>query len=144
MPSIVLVHGLKGVDYFNKVAKVNTTETREYIDLANQTDNVYSNAPNKLSAIIKGVNAMDRTGDFISSSSIQKSNIEMETDAVAWNSWAERAKALEDFSDEEYKSRSTVEPGRVSVKQVLPAVQTYTLQENISVTILLADADVNP
>ncbi|EEY63075.1 aldose 1-epimerase, putative [Phytophthora infestans T30-4] len=115
----VQVHGLKGVDYFDKVAKVNATETREYIDFANQTDNVYSNAPNKLSAIIKGVNAVDRT-----------------TDAVVWNPWAERAKAMEDFGDEEYKNMVAVEPGRVSVKQVLPAGQTYTLQETISVTTL--------
>ncbi|KAF4133192.1 Aldose 1-epimerase [Phytophthora infestans] len=137
----VQVHGLKGVDYFDKVAKVNATETREYIDFANQTDNVYSNAPNKLSAIIKGVNAVDRTvtidkGGFISGSSSQKSNIEVETDAVVWNPWAERAKAMEDFGDEEYKNMVAVEPGRVSVKQVLPAGQTYTLQETISVTTL--------
>ncbi|EGZ14814.1 hypothetical protein PHYSODRAFT_507124 [Phytophthora sojae] len=115
----VQVLGLKGVDYYDKVAKVNATETRAYIDFANQTDNVYSNAPNTLHAVIKGVNAVDRT-----------------TDAVVWNPWAERAKAMEDFGDEEYKNMVAVEPGRVSVKQALPAGQTYTLQETISVTTL--------
>ncbi|EGZ14811.1 hypothetical protein PHYSODRAFT_505323 [Phytophthora sojae] len=113
----VQVLGLKGVDYYDKVAKVNATETRAYIDFANQTDNVYSNAPNTLHAVIKGVNAVDRT-----------------TDAVVWNPWADRAKAMEDFGDEEYKNMVAVEPGRVSVKQALPAGQTYTLAESISVT----------
>ncbi|KAG6616263.1 Aldose 1-epimerase [Phytophthora cinnamomi] len=115
----VQVSGLKGVEYYDKVAKVNATETREYIDFASQTDNVYSNAPNTLHAVIKGVNAVDRT-----------------TDAVVWNPWADRAKTMEDFGAEEYKNMVAVEPGRVSVKQALPAGQTYTLQETISVTTL--------
>ncbi|OWZ01255.1 Aldose 1-epimerase [Phytophthora megakarya] len=140
----VQVHGLKGVDYFDKVAKVNTTETREYIDFANQTDNVYSNAPNTVSATIKGVKFVDRTvtvekAGFIGGDSAgqkQSTKTETETDVVVWNPWAERAKAMEDFGDEEYINMVAVEPGRVSQKQPLPAGETYTLQETISVTTL--------
>ncbi|KAL4140733.1 hypothetical protein PRNP1_015013 [Phytophthora ramorum] len=136
----VQVSGLKGVDYYDKVAKANKTETREYIDFAAQTDNVYSNAPNTLAAVIKGVNAVDRTvtvekAGFISGSASQN-NVETETDAVVWNPWADRAKTMDDFGPEEYKHMVAVEPGRVSVKQALPAGQTYTLQETISVTTL--------
>ncbi|GMF44353.1 unnamed protein product [Phytophthora fragariaefolia] len=135
----VQVSGLKGVEYYDKVAKVNATETREYIDFAKQTDNVYSNAPNTLKAVIKGVNAVDRTvtvekDGFISGPGSKA--VKTKTDAVVWNPWADRAKTMDDFGDEEYKNMVAVEPGRVSVKQVLPAGQTYTLQETISVTTL--------
>ncbi|GMF32113.1 unnamed protein product [Phytophthora lilii] len=114
------------------------TETREYIDFANQTDNVYSNAPDRIAAVIKGVNTVDRTvtvekAGFIGGSASQN-NVETQTDAVVWNPWADRAKTMDDFGDEEYKNMVAVEPGRVSVKQALPAGQTYTLQETISVT----------
>ncbi|KAE9288630.1 hypothetical protein PR003_g25756, partial [Phytophthora rubi] len=134
----VQVSGLKGVEYYDKVAKVNATETREYINFANQTDNVYSNAPNTLHAVIKGVNAVDRTVTVQKAGFITNGNkkVETKTDAVVWNPWAERAKAMEDFAPEEYKNMVAVEPGRVSVKQALPAGQTYTLQETISVTTL--------
>jgi glucose-6-phosphate 1-epimerase len=136
----VQVGGLKGVDYYDKVSKTNKTETREVIDFSSQTDSVYSNAPNVLTATIKGINAVDRTvtvekAGFISGSASQK-NVETETDAVVWNPWADRAKTMDDFGDEEYKNMVAVEPGRVSVKQPLPAGQTYTLQETISVTTL--------
>ncbi|KAF4317441.1 hypothetical protein G195_009226 [Phytophthora kernoviae 00238/432] len=139
----VTVKGLKGVDYYDKVAKANLTETREFISFNNQTDNVYSNAPSPLTVNIRGVNNMDRwleiskTG-YISSDSTLSKNVmeavaEIETDAVVWNPWADRAKTMEDFGDEEYKNMVAVEPGRVSEKQKLPAGKTYTLQQSISV-----------
>ncbi|KAE8958298.1 hypothetical protein PF011_g30818, partial [Phytophthora fragariae] len=92
----VQVTGLKGVEYYDKVAKVNATETREYIDFANQTDNVYSNAPNTLRAVIKGVNAVDRTVTIKKSGQIGSGGkaIKTKTDAVVWNPWADRAKAM--------------------------------------------------
>ncbi|EEY59505.1 aldose 1-epimerase, putative [Phytophthora infestans T30-4] len=92
----VAVSGLKGVDYFDQVAK---------------TGNTYLDAPDKIVATIKGT----------------------KTDAVVWNPGAERAKKLEDFGDEEYINMVCVEPGRVSVKQPLPAGHTYTLQQSITV-----------
>lgn len=133
----VQVYGLQNVDYYDKVAKANVTETREFIDFDNQTDNVYSDAPDTINAIIKGVNSVDRTvsitkAGFISGAST-KTNYETETDVVVWNPWDVRAKAMEDFGDEEYKYMVAVEPGRVSVQQALPIGQTYTLQQTISV-----------
>uniref|UniRef100_M4BWV8 glucose-6-phosphate 1-epimerase n=1 Tax=Hyaloperonospora arabidopsidis (strain Emoy2) TaxID=559515 RepID=M4BWV8_HYAAE len=153
----VQVAGLKGVDYFDKVVKTNKTETRELIDFAAQTDNVYRNAPNLISATIKGVNAIDRTvtvkkagiitgGDIEEEDSEEVSGIYLEsgnmsrietwTDCVVWNPWEERAKTMKDFGDEEYKHMVAIEPGRVSEKQVLHADQTYMLQQTISVQAL--------
>uniref|UniRef100_A0AAV1UUN9 glucose-6-phosphate 1-epimerase n=1 Tax=Peronospora matthiolae TaxID=2874970 RepID=A0AAV1UUN9_9STRA len=153
----VQVKGFKGVDYFDKVDKTNKTETRELIDFAAQTDNVYRNAPDLISATIKGVNAIDRTVTVkkegiitvgasqkeksggksgIKNDSDGKKRVKTETDCVLWNPWEERAKAMKDFGDEEYKHMVAIEPGRVSEKQVLPAGQTYTLQQTISVQAL--------
>ena len=151
----VQVKGLKGVEYFDKVSKTNKTETRELIDFSAQTDNVYRNAPDLVSAIIKGVKAIDRTvtvekGGSISGgaggkkkenggkSGINKDStnangVKTETDIVLWNPWAERAAAMEDFVAEEYKNMVAIEPGRVSEKQVLSVGETYTLQQLISV-----------
>ncbi|CAI5737668.1 unnamed protein product [Hyaloperonospora brassicae] len=143
----VQVKGLKGVEYFDKVSKTNETETRELIDFSAQTDNVYRNAPDLVSAIIKGVKAIDRTVTVEKSGSItggagtksgvrdpdEAKGVETETDIVLWNPWAERAATMEDFVAEEYKNMVAIEPGRVSEKQVLPNGQTYTLQQIISV-----------
>ncbi|GMF23525.1 unnamed protein product [Phytophthora fragariaefolia] len=136
----VVVSGFKGVDYYDQVAKVNKTETREYITLNGsvQTGNTYLDAPDQISATIKGINTKDRTvtvqkAGFITGSANQ-GEVKTETDAVVWNPGAERAKKLEDFGDEEYINMVCIEPGRVSVKQPLPAGQTFTLQQNITVT----------
>ncbi|KAL4110145.1 hypothetical protein PRIC1_001838 [Phytophthora ramorum] len=138
----VVVSGLKGVDYFDQVAKVNKTETREFISFNGsvQTGNTYLNAPDQVVATIKGVQFMDRTvtvqkAGFITGDAGQN-QVETQTDAVVWNPGAERAKKLEDFGDEEYINMVAIEPGRVSVKQPLPAGQTFTLQQNITVTTL--------
>ncbi|KAK1934565.1 putative glucose-6-phosphate 1-epimerase [Phytophthora citrophthora] len=137
----VAVSGLKGVDYFDQVAKVNKTETRKSITFVNstaQTGNTYLNAPDKIVATIKGINTKDRSvivqkKAFITGKNGQNA-IKTKTDAVVWNPGAERAKKLEDFGDEEYINMVCVEPGRVSVKQPLPAGKTYTLQQSIAVT----------
>ncbi|KAG7394536.1 hypothetical protein PHYBOEH_005028 [Phytophthora boehmeriae] len=138
----VTVKGLKGVDYYDKVAKANLTETREFISFANQTDNVYSNAPSPLTVNIRGVNNMDRwleisksgyIGNDDTMSDVAEMVAGLPTDVVVWNPWADRAKTMEDFGDEEYKNMVAVEPGRVSEKQKLPAGETYTLQQSISV-----------
>ncbi|KAE8882404.1 hypothetical protein PF005_g7953 [Phytophthora fragariae] len=136
----VVVSGLKGVDYFDQVAKVNKTETREYIALNGsvQTGNTYLDAPDQIVANVKGINTKDHSitvqkAGFISGAANQGA-VKTQTDAVVWNPGAERAKKLEDFGDDEYKNMVCIEPGRVSVKQALPAGQTFTLQQNISVT----------
>ncbi|KAJ8524543.1 hypothetical protein ON010_g16574 [Phytophthora cinnamomi] len=136
----VVVSGLKGVDYFDQVAKVNKTETRDYIRFNGsvQTGNTYLDAPDQILATIKGINTTDRTvtvqkSGFISGSANQ-GDAKTQTDVVLWNPGAERAKKLEDFGDEEYINMVCIEPGRVSVKQALPAGQTYTLQQSILVT----------
>jgi len=134
----VKVSGLKGVDYFDQVAKVNKTETREFISFTNssqQTGNTYLNAPDQIVATVKGVKFVDRSitvqkAGFISA---EQAETKTQTDAVVWNPGADKAKTMGDFAPEEYINMVAIEPGRVSVKQALPAGQTFTLQQNISV-----------
>ncbi|RLN56499.1 hypothetical protein BBJ29_007416 [Phytophthora kernoviae] len=131
----VTVEGLKGVDYFDQFAKVNKTETREYINFDSQIANTYRNAPSTITVTIKGVNTMDRwltveKSGFISNGAHQTA---LETDAVVWNPWIEKSKTMKDFGPEEYINMVAVEPGRISEKQTLGAGEIYTLQQTISV-----------
>ncbi|CAH0485203.1 unnamed protein product [Peronospora farinosa] len=132
-----VVSGLKGVNYFDKVAKVNKTESREYIDFAAETDNVYRNAPDEVQILIDGTNTVQRTVSVRKEGSISSMDnqevLKTKTDLVVWNPWVERAKAMQDFDNEEYKNMVAIEPGRVSEMQPLLAGKTYTLKQSISV-----------
>ncbi|OWZ09615.1 Aldose 1-epimerase [Phytophthora megakarya] len=124
------VAGLADLEYFDKVGQVNKTQTGD-LSITAETDSIYYNAPDTLTVSSKGVNAADRTV------TIKKSGVigteAQATDAVIWNPWVERSKTFKDFGAEEYINMLAVEPGRVSQKQVLPAGQTYTLQQTITV-----------
>ncbi|RLN72287.1 hypothetical protein BBJ28_00010290 [Nothophytophthora sp. Chile5] len=132
----VTVEGLQGLQYYDKVAKMNKTEGHELISFAAQTDSVYTNAPSTLVVNIKGVNAADRIVTIKKAAFIETgtSQLDLNSDAVVWNPWSERAKTMADFGDDEYINMVCVEPGRVSEKQTLPAGQVYTLQEAITVS----------
>ncbi|GMF40590.1 unnamed protein product [Phytophthora fragariaefolia] len=125
----VVVTDLKGVNYYDKVTKTNKTETRDFISITSQTDNVYYNAPDRVEAPITGAN-FDYTVRVDKAGSVN--GTATKTDLVVWNPWADRAKTMDDFGAEEYLKMIAIEPGGVSEKQVLPAGQTYTLHQKIS------------
>ncbi|KAG2786432.1 hypothetical protein JG687_00019703 [Phytophthora cactorum] len=130
----VWISELKGIEYYDKVSKTNKTETRDAFGLTAQTDSVYKNVLNKVRAAVRGVN-FDYTIEVEKEGSINGSSnaTATKTDVVIWNPWADRAKTMDDFGDEEYINMVAVEPGRVSEKQILPAGETYTLHQTISV-----------
>ncbi|KAF4044967.1 Aldose 1-epimerase [Phytophthora infestans] len=111
------------------VSKTNKTETRDAFGFTAQTDSVYKDVPKKVRAEMRGAN-FDYTIEVEKEGSINATPTK--TDVVIWNPWADRAKTMDDFSDEEYINMVAIEPGRVSEKQVLPAGQTYTLHQTIS------------
>ncbi|EEY63379.1 aldose 1-epimerase, putative [Phytophthora infestans T30-4] len=125
----VYIAELKGLEYFDKVSKTNKTETRDAFGFTAQTDSVYKDVPKKVRAEMRGAN-FDYTIEVEKEGSINATPTK--TDVVIWNPWADRAKTMDDFSDEEYINMVAIEPGRVSEKQVLPAGQTYTLHQTIS------------
>ncbi|KAF4315273.1 hypothetical protein JM18_009420 [Phytophthora kernoviae] len=132
----VNVTGLVGLEYFDKVAKLNKTESREILTFDAETDSVYSNAPPTLKVSIRGANAPGRLvtlekSAFIGNGAHQTAQ---PSDAVIWNPWVERSKTFKDFGAEEYINMLAVEPGRVSEKQSLAAGQTHArllVHENV-------------
>ncbi|KAG1706364.1 hypothetical protein DVH05_001511 [Phytophthora capsici] len=129
------VGGLSGLEFFDKVAQVNKTQTDPELSITAETDSIYYNAPSTLTVSSKGVNAADRTITIEKSGFIgtESAETKQNTDAVIWNPWVERSKTFKDFGAEEYINMLAVEPGRVSEKQTLPAGQTYTLHQAIAV-----------
>ncbi|KAE8990073.1 hypothetical protein PF011_g18503 [Phytophthora fragariae] len=121
------VAGLSALKYLDQVAKVNKTETQSELSITAETDNIYYNAPSPLV-----VSSSDRKVTIEKAGLIGSTT--QKTDAVIWNPWVERSKTFKDFfGAEEYINMLAVEPGRVSEKQALPAGQTYTLQQTITV-----------
>lgn len=52
---------------------------------------------------------------------------------VVWNPWSEKAKAMADFGDEEYKNMICVEAGHVSKRYVLKPSEQVTMGQTIIV-----------
>lgn len=55
------------------------------------------------------------------------------TDAVVWNPWVEKAKAMADFADDEYQSMVCIELGHVSHNVTLPPLQSWHARQTLSV-----------
>jgi glucose-6-phosphate 1-epimerase len=129
------VTGLSGLEYFDKLAKTNKTESRPELSISAETDSIYYNAPSTLTISSRGVGVADRKVTIDKSGAIGSgaSQTKLITDAVIWNPWVERSKTFKDFGAEEYINMLAVEPGRVSEKQTLPASEVYTLHQAITV-----------
>ncbi|CAH0521277.1 unnamed protein product [Peronospora belbahrii] len=136
----VSVSGLDGVVYFDKVAKVTKKEDRKSIKIMGEIDNVYKKAPDRVTATITGVNAVDRSVVVEKSGSIcsedGKDKTTVKTDVVLWNPWDERAKTMPDFGAEEYNKMVAIEPGYVDEQFTLSAGKTFKLHQSISVYTL--------
>jgi glucose-6-phosphate 1-epimerase len=53
-------------------------------------------------------------------------------DTVVWNPWIEKAKAMADFGDDEYKEMICVESGYVSQRRFLESGETFSMGQTIS------------
>lgn len=134
----VAVEGLQGLQYHDKVSASDKTEDRAALNFAHETDSVYADAPSPIVVRIRGVDAADRVVTIEKTAFIKSgaSQTAQKSDAVVWNPWVDKAKAMGDFGDDEYLTMVCVEPGRVSEKQTLAAGQVYTLQQAIKLSAL--------
>ncbi|OWZ18913.1 Aldose 1-epimerase [Phytophthora megakarya] len=134
----VVVEGLQGLTYHDKVAAVERTEEREVLDFAQETDSVYANAPSPVVVRIKRTDGIERVVTVEKEASIKGGFMQtaQQSDVVVWNPWIEKAKGMGDFGDDEYSTMLCVEPGRVSEQQKLSAGQTFTLQQTIKLLTL--------
>lgn len=116
------VSGLEQLTFVDKVdGGKEKLEEREYVNIPENYDRVYKNCPSEV--IVKGL--IDGHSDV----SIKRHNF---PDIVVWNPWADKAKAMSDFGDEEYKVMVCVEAGYVS------KAMTIQPQSNIEFSQTLA------
>lgn len=94
------VAGLEGATYLDKVGPEATKEQAGEVSVSGETDRVYYSA--SPCAVVDGTNGKRVT--------IEKVGF---PDTVVWNPWSDRAKAMADFGDDEYKSMICAEAGSV-------------------------------
>lgn len=100
--SEVRVEGLETLDYLdNTKSKERFTEQGDAITFEAEVDKIYLSTPTKIAILDH-----ERKRTFV----IRKDGL---PDAVVWNPWDKKAKALADFGDEEYKHMLCVEPSAI-------------------------------
>lgn len=134
----VVVEGLKGLTYHDKVAAQEKTEEGEALTITQETDSVYANAPSPVVVRMKRADGKEQVVTIEKEAFIKSgaSQLPQQSDVVVWNPWVDKAKGMSDFGDKEYPTMLCVEPGRVSEQQKLPAGQTFTLQQAIKLSAL--------
>ncbi|KAG7379971.1 hypothetical protein PHYPSEUDO_007880 [Phytophthora pseudosyringae] len=134
----VVVEGLQGLTYQDKVAAAEKTEERHALGFAQETDSVYANAPSPVVVRMKRADGKEQVVTIEKEAFIKSgaTHTAQQSDVVVWNPWADKAKCMSDFADDEYPTMLCVEPGRVSEQQKLPAGQTFTLQQAIKLSAL--------
>ncbi|CAF0891003.1 unnamed protein product [Brachionus calyciflorus] len=118
--SNVRVQNFVGLNYVDKVkGRATETEARKEIQISEEVDRVYASTDN--------THLID-TGS--SKVTLIKENL---PDTVVWNPWIEKAKAMSDFGDEEYKNMICVEAGRVNTRYALKFQEEITMGQTIIV-----------
>lgn len=118
----VSITGLNGLEYVDKVRGGATfTEDRDLVTVGENYDRVYQQTPNKheIRNTIDGATII-----------LEKNNF---PDTVVWNPWAEKAKQMSDFGDDEYTKMICVEAGHVSTPVTLQPEQTFFASQSIAV-----------
>ncbi len=102
------VVGLDGCEYLDSLrGRVRETETRPEIPFDRETDRIYLQTPDELRILgaAGGEAVRIRTQHL--------------PDAVVWNPWIDKARAMEDFGDDEYRNMVCVETGAVVPGRIL-------------------------
>lgn len=95
----VKVHGLQGLTYKDNTNNMlEDKEDRKLVVFPGELDRIYVKTPDVIEVVDEG------RGHVII---VQKTGL---PDAVVWNPWADKARAMSDFGDEEYKVMVCVEP----------------------------------
>ncbi|XP_061174430.1 uncharacterized protein LOC133183496 [Saccostrea echinata] len=118
----VRIHGLEGLQYNDKVegGKI-STEERKMVTIDKNYDRVYMKCGGDKVQV-------ESIGDGKKSVSLLLSNL---TDVVVWNPWEDKAKAMSDFGDDEYKTMICVEAGSVSQSVTAPAGESVLFTQTL-------------
>jgi glucose-6-phosphate 1-epimerase len=116
-----VVPGLVGLTYLDNMKKRESgKEIRQKIPIDCEIDRVYVNAPDKM-----------EIHDLAAGRAIIVEKRRMQ-DGVLWNPWIEKAKALSDLGDEDYKQFVCLEAGNVSRKVELAAGENWECEQKLS------------
>jgi len=118
----VSITGLKRVAYLDQLARLKRqTETRGAIRISSEVDRIYLDTPDTVEIRDSSLRRMIR---------VEK---EGAASTVVWNPWIAKAKAMQDFGDEEYQQMVCVESGNVAANRVkLGPGQTSRLKVKLS------------
>lgn len=125
VPKIETTHvaGLKGVKFTEKINGItDKEEEREQVTVAQEVDRIYSNVKLPLTVHTDSeILTVSKTTSF--------------NDVVVWNPWVEKAKAMADFDDDEYKSMLCVEIGTVNEFIQLKPGKSWSGSQTLSAKI---------
>ncbi|XP_031257880.1 putative glucose-6-phosphate 1-epimerase [Pistacia vera] len=119
--SEVRVEGLETLDYLDNLkGKERFTEQGDAITFESEVDKIYLSTPTKIAILDH-----ERKRTFV----LRKDGL---PDAVVWNPWDKKAKAMTDFGDEEYKHMLCVEAACVEKPIVLKPGEEWRGRQEIS------------
>lgn len=119
--SEVRVEGLETLDYFdNLMRRERFTEQADAITFDGEMDRVYLSTPTKIAVIDH-----EKKRTFV----LRKDGM---PDAVVWNPWDKKAKALSDMGDEEYKTMLCVDSAAVETPIVLKPFEEWRGRQELS------------
>ncbi|CAL5186291.1 unnamed protein product [Lathyrus oleraceus] len=119
--SEVRIEGLETLDYFdNLVNRSRFTEQADAITFDGETDRVYLSSPNKIAIIDH-----EKKRTFV----LQKNAL---PDAVVWNPWNKKAKALPDLGDDDYKMMLCVNSAAIDVPILLKPCEEWKGYQELS------------
>ncbi|MCO5567446.1 hypothetical protein L7F22_021137 [Adiantum nelumboides] len=100
--SEVRIEGLETLDYLDNLQNRDRfTEQGDALTFEGEVDRVYLNTPTKIAIIDH-----EKKTTFV----VKKDGL---PDAVVWNPWERKAKALADFGDDEYKHTICLQPAAI-------------------------------
>lgn len=119
--SEVRVEGLETLDYLDNLRnKERFTEQGDAITFESEVDKIYLSTPTKIAIIDH-----ERKRTFV----IRKDGL---PDAVVWNPWDKKAKAMADFGDEEYKHMLCVEAAAIEKPITLKPGEEWRGRQELS------------
>lgn len=117
------VSNLTNLEYSDKVKQGTLVKEKdELVKISGETDRVYYSTPNTHVIKTGNENKLNVT--------IEKENF---AETVVWNPWIEKAKAMADFGDEEYKKMICVEAGYLKERCVVKANDAACMVQKITV-----------
>lgn len=119
--SEVRVEGLETLDYLDNLKNEERfTEQGDAITFETEVDKIYLSTPTKIAILDH-----ERKRTFV----IRKDGL---PDAVVWNPWDKKAKALPDFGDDEYKYMLCVEPAAIEKPITLKPGEEWRGRQELS------------